>query len=106
MSIKQLFNSLYALFKHKHLPNACLELPLTICVSHFNLLDFRFIVIIFLGNAFVLLLAVPLLTLRGATPGWGRRYWLTTPVDLPAGTSVAVQVSGENPAIELLVTGR
>lgn len=49
---------------------------------------------------------VPLLTLRGATPGWNRRYWLATPVDLPAGTSVAVQVSGENPAVELLVTAR
>jgi len=46
---------------------------------------------------------VPLLDLRGARPDWGRRYWLAAPVDLPAGTTVSVHVSGENPATELLV---
>ncbi len=49
---------------------------------------------------------VPLLDLRSATAGWGRRYWLTQPVDLPAGAVLAIHVSGENPSTELLTLER
>ena len=33
---------------------------------------------------------VELLRLRAARPGWDRRYWLTNPVSLPTGTTIAV----------------
>lgn len=46
---------------------------------------------------------VPLLDLRGVRPEWGRRYWLRDAVALPAGAVVSVQVSGDNPPVELLV---
>jgi hypothetical protein len=46
---------------------------------------------------------MPLLDLRGARSGWGRRYWLRDAVDLPAGAVVGVHVSGDNPPLELLV---
>ena len=48
---------------------------------------------------------VSLLNLRAARPGWARRYWLGEPVELPAGTSVTVHVSGDNPAVDLLTVG-
>jgi hypothetical protein len=48
---------------------------------------------------------VSLLNLRAARPGWARRYWLGEPVELPAGTSVSVHVSGDNPAVDLLTVG-
>ena len=48
---------------------------------------------------------VSLLNLRAARPGWARRYWLSEPVELPAGTAVTVHVSGENPAVELYTVG-
>ncbi len=44
-----------------------------------------------------------LLRLRTVQPGWARRYWLAEPVSLPAGTHVSVHVSGENPAVEVLL---
>ena len=36
---------------------------------------------------------VPLLRLRGAQPQWFRRYWLQTPVEIPAGSKVMVHVT-------------
>lgn len=43
------------------------------------------------------------LRLRSPYPGWDRRYWLTTPVPLPRGSSLSVHVSGENPSVEVLL---
>lgn len=48
---------------------------------------------------------LPVLNLRAARPGWGRRYWLSDPLELPAGTSLTVHVSGENPAVTLDTVG-
>ena len=48
---------------------------------------------------------LPVLTLRAASPGWGRRYWLGEPLELPAGTAVTVHVSGENPPVTLDTVG-
>lgn len=45
------------------------------------------------------------LRLRSPHPGWDRRYWLTTPVALPGGSSLSVHVSGENPSVEILLDG-
>lgn len=50
--------------------------------------------------------ATTLLRLRTSHPGWPRRYWLTEPITLPAGTSLSVHVSGENPAVEVLTDAR
>jgi len=48
---------------------------------------------------------VVLLQLRGARPGWGRRYWLSEPIELPARTTITVQASGESPALGLDTVG-
>jgi len=40
---------------------------------------------------------VPLLKLRGVRPEWPRRYWLTDPVELPAGTKVEVKLVPGDP---------
>ncbi len=40
---------------------------------------------------------VPLLKLRGARPEWPRRYWLTDPVELPAGTKIEVKLVPGDP---------
>ena len=48
---------------------------------------------------------LPVLNLRAARPGWGRRYWLGEPLELPAGTAVTVHVSGENPPVTLDAIG-
>lgn len=48
---------------------------------------------------------LPVLTLRAARPGWGRRYWLREPLELPAGSAVTVHVSGENPPVTLDTVG-
>ena len=48
---------------------------------------------------------VPLLKLRGIRPEWPRRYWLTDPVELPAGTKVEVKlVPGDPNSGPLLAT--
>jgi hypothetical protein len=36
---------------------------------------------------------VPLLKLRSARPEWPRRYWLTDPIELPAGTKIEVSAT-------------
>ena len=40
---------------------------------------------------------VPLLKLRGIRPEWPRRYWLTDPVELPAGTKIEVKLVPGDP---------
>ena len=40
---------------------------------------------------------VPLLKLRGVRPEWPRRYWLTDPVELPAGTKIEVKLVPGDP---------
>jgi hypothetical protein len=40
---------------------------------------------------------VPLLKLRAVRPEWPRRYWLTDPVELPAGTKIEVKLVPGDP---------
>ena len=40
---------------------------------------------------------VPLLKLRGIRPEWPRRYWLTDPVEFPAGTKIEVKLVPGDP---------
>jgi hypothetical protein len=40
---------------------------------------------------------VPLLKLRGVRPEWPRRYWLTDPIELPAGTKIEVKLVPGDP---------
>ena len=47
---------------------------------------------------------VPLLKLRGQRPEWPRRYWLTDPVELPAGTRIEVKLVAGDPNSGPLVT--
>ncbi len=48
---------------------------------------------------------VVLLQLRAARPGWGRRYWLREPLELPARTAITVQASGEIPTLGIDTVG-
>jgi hypothetical protein len=41
---------------------------------------------------------IPLLRLRAARPEWPRRYWLRTPVHLPAGSRIEIGASPLPPA--------
>ena len=44
---------------------------------------------------------IPLLRLRAPRPEWARRYWLASPVDLPAGSTIGIVTTASPSTIEI-----